>query len=68
MALAKTPEQFPQRPSLKPSSFSIKAHGLLLLHVKMAVARYSTPQLLHLRKSPLVCRPEGLPAIEQWME
>ena len=34
----------------------------------MATRRYTVEQLLHLRGSPLVKKPESLPAIEQWLE
>ena len=34
----------------------------------MAVRRYTKDDLLHLRNSPLVQKPENLPAIEQWLE
>ncbi|GAB7362714.1 hypothetical protein MBLNU230_g3020t1 [Neophaeotheca triangularis] len=34
----------------------------------MSVRQYSAEQLLHLRHSPLVKKPEDLPAIEQWIE
>src|ERR1700761_606335 len=34
----------------------------------MAPQRYTRDQLLRLRESPLVEKPEGLPAIEQWLE
>ena len=34
----------------------------------MATRRYTVEQLLHLRDSPLVKKPESLPAIEQWLE
>lgn len=34
----------------------------------MATRQYSIEQLLHLRDSPLVKKPENLPAIEQWIE
>lgn len=30
--------------------------------------RYSPAELMQLRGSPLVCKPAGLPDIEQWME
>ncbi|KAF2802675.1 uncharacterized protein BDZ99DRAFT_482797 [Mytilinidion resinicola] len=32
------------------------------------IVRYTPAQLHHLRDSPLVQRPDGLPSIEQWME
>lgn len=32
------------------------------------VIRYTPEELLHLRESPLIQKPDGLPAIEQWME
>ena len=34
----------------------------------MAIRRYTRDELLHLRQSPLVQKPENLPAIEQWIE
>ncbi|KAK3687119.1 hypothetical protein LTR37_019112, partial [Vermiconidia calcicola] len=34
----------------------------------MAVRSYTRDQLLHLRDSPLVEKPDNLPAIEQWLE
>lgn len=34
----------------------------------MAVRHYTIEQLLTLRESPLVKKPEDLPAIEQWLE
>ena len=34
----------------------------------MAIRRYSKDELLRLRDSPLVEKPENLPAIEQWIE
>ncbi|KAF2162506.1 hypothetical protein M409DRAFT_69088 [Zasmidium cellare ATCC 36951] len=34
----------------------------------MAVRQYTAAQLLALRESPLVCKPDNLPAIEQWIE
>jgi len=34
----------------------------------MSVRRYTIEQLLKLRESPLVKKPEDLPAIEQWLE
>lgn len=34
----------------------------------MAVRRYTIDELLTLRESPLVKKPEDLPAIEQWLE
>lgn len=34
----------------------------------MSVRRYTAEQLHQLSKSPLVKKPEGLPAIEQWLE
>lgn len=34
----------------------------------MALRSYTHSQLLHLRNSPLVEKPENLPAIEQWLE
>ena len=34
----------------------------------MAVRHYTISQLLDLRSSPLVEKPENLPAIEQWIE
>lgn len=32
------------------------------------IVRYTKEQLLHLKDSPLVHKPDGLPSIEQWME
>ncbi|KAK8211837.1 hypothetical protein IWZ01DRAFT_247820 [Phyllosticta capitalensis] len=32
------------------------------------IIRYTKEQLLHLKDSPLVHKPDGLPSIEQWME
>lgn len=32
------------------------------------VIRYTPEELIHLRDSPLIQKPDGLPAIEQWME
>jgi len=34
----------------------------------MSVRRYTAEQLHYLRNSPLVKKPEDLPAIEQWLE
>ena len=34
----------------------------------MAFHHYSKDELTHLRESPLVQKPENLPAIEQWIE
>jgi hypothetical protein len=34
----------------------------------MSVRHYTSEQLLKLRESPLVKKPEDLPAIEQWLE
>lgn len=34
----------------------------------MSVRHYTADQLLALRESPLVCKPENLPAIEAWIE
>ncbi|OJD40496.1 uncharacterized protein BKCO1_1000469 [Diplodia corticola] len=34
----------------------------------LEVIRYTPDELLHLRESPLIQKPDGLPAIEQWME
>jgi hypothetical protein len=34
----------------------------------MAVRRYTAHELYHLRTSPLVQKPDNLPAIEQWIE
>jgi hypothetical protein len=34
----------------------------------MSVRRYTTAQLLALRESPLVRKPDDLPPIEQWIE
>ena len=34
----------------------------------MAVRSYTKDELLQLRESPLVHKPEDLPAIEQWLE
>jgi hypothetical protein len=34
----------------------------------MSVRRYTTAQLLTLRESPLVRKPDDLPPIEQWIE
>ena len=34
----------------------------------MAIRKYTIPQLKALRDSPLVQKPEKLPAIEQWIE
>lgn len=34
----------------------------------MPIRQYSREQLLHLRSSPLVKKPDDLPAIEQWIE
>ena len=34
----------------------------------MAVRRYTRDDLLRLRESPLIQRPENLPSIEQWLE
>ncbi|KAF2719086.1 hypothetical protein K431DRAFT_305523 [Polychaeton citri CBS 116435] len=34
----------------------------------MAIRQYTREQLLHLRSSPLVEKPDNLPAIEQWIE
>lgn len=34
----------------------------------MAFIRYTVEELHKLRESPLVRRPDGLPAVEQWME
>lgn len=34
----------------------------------MAIRQYTRDELLHLRESPLIAKPENLPAIEQWLE
>ncbi len=34
----------------------------------MAVRRYTHAELTHLKDSPLVVKPDNLPAIEQWLE
>lgn len=34
----------------------------------MAIRQYTAAQLLALRESPLVVKPDNLPAIEQWIE
>lgn len=34
----------------------------------MAIRRFTREELLFLRNSPLVVKPENLPAIEQWIE
>ncbi len=34
----------------------------------VAAQRYTREELLQLRNSPLVRKPDGLPSIEQWME
>ena len=34
----------------------------------MAIRQYTREELLHLRASPQISKPENLPAIEQWLE
>lgn len=56
--------------ALSPPLLHVRAaHFPASLHISaMSVRHYTTDELLALRNSPLVTKPDDLPSIEQWLE